>query len=139
MKRVMLVLFFITICAFQTYAQKQTQFKIQVELDIVSDRLKTYEDPFTSYLRNALAKIPDVKQVNTNPAYYLQITLFGVPCECHGFDFYYRAHFFKKDFKDALVLSPLPITEGFKSIAELEGLANDIVATVNVHTLQKLR
>jgi ABC-type glycerol-3-phosphate transport system substrate-binding protein len=139
MNKIVPLLFLSILFSPSNYAQKKTVFKIQLQMDIVSNQLKVYGDRFASYLLNEMAKIPDVEQVDSSPAYYLRVTLFGIPCNCSGYDFYYRAHFFKKDFKDVQVLSPLPFTEGFKSTDQIEALAKDIVAALNLHTLQRLR
>jgi hypothetical protein len=139
MNKLTLFLLIVIVLPVSAFAQKSIKFRIQVETLITDNRLKAHEDQFTSYILNELTKIPDVNQVVRNPAYFLHVAFFAIPCEGTGYDFYYRAHFFKKDFKDSQILSPLPFTEGVNSLVNLENLAKDIVAILNTRHLQTLR
>lgn len=134
-----LSLFLFLLIVQPTFCQKQTPFRIQLELNVTGDRTKAFQNQLESYLLNELAKIPDVKQVSSNPAFFLHVHVFQLPCSCDGLDFHYRVHFFRTNFEDADSIDPLPISEGFKSLDGLEALSRDIVAQLNVYSLKRLR
>lgn len=124
---------------FSTFSTAQSSSKITLDINVsvIGDRAKVFEDQLKSYIQNELLKIPDVKITTDNPAYNFYVSIFQLPCDCERFDYYYRAHFLsnKKIFKD----SHISISEGFDSYNKIEELAKILVANLNANYLSELR
>ena len=138
MTKMFYFLLFCMICLASTDAQTQKIFRVQLTVEVTGNQVKVYQEQIESNLYNELAKITDVRITSSGYDYVLYVSIFQLPCECSSFDYYYRAHFIGKhdthfDFLDGRFM------EGFKNIQQIEELAKDIIATLNVYQLKDLR